>query len=244
MTYSITLIRRSVGFRAALLSGAFLIGLSVQPKEAQACDSDPMIGAICIFAFNYCPAGFTALNGGTVAANSSYYSDFKELIGYTFDPQNMAVVLPDLAARAPMARSSPTSQPSPPNSVVLGQQRGSSTTTIPPESIPAHTHTAVIDDTQKLNAVITVATILGNQDPTANGVISVFPSNAFAAPAAQEVFVNMQPGTIPTTMPAAGTMSMPVADPHALPVPVVPPSLGLTICIATSGIYPTNISQN
>jgi microcystin-dependent protein len=236
----------SRGRAAGLASALALAGLCLPAGPAQACDSEPMVGAICIFAFGYCPAGFAPLNGALVPGDAGYYQNFKDLFDTTFDPDKQNVLLPDLGARAPMARSSPpgSSAQAPPNSVALGTMRGLPSVALTPDAIPAHAHQTQYDYTVKLNAVIAVSTEYGDQGSAAQGVISAYPSgNVFATPSAGGTMVALKAPTIPTSMGASGTMSLPMADPvHPVPVPIQPPSLGLTLCIATQGAFPPGVT--
>lgn len=236
------------GRAAALASTLALAGVALPAGPAQACDSNPMVGAICVFAFSYCPVGFAPLNGAIVPSDAGYYGNFKDLFGTTFDPDKQNVVVPDLGARAPMARSSPagSSQQAPPNSVALGAMRGLPSVALTPDAIPAHTHQTIYDSTVKLNAVIAISTMYGNQGSAAEGVISAYPSgNIFATPSAGGTMVALKAPTMPTSMGASGTMSLPMADPmHPVPVPIQPPSLGLTLCIATQGDFPPGVKTS
>lgn len=236
-------------FTSAVAAAALLAGIVLPERPAQACDSNPMLGAVCFFAFNFCPSGYVPLDGSTVPSTASYYDGFSNLFGTTYDPRKQRVVLPDLMASSPVARSSPAStnngQPTPPNSLTLGQVRGASSVTLTPQNIPGHTHVPTYDTTVPLNASVAVANTSGNQKDVMNGVIAIWTekgSDLFATPSTQGKPVSMKAGTIPTTLNAEGTMTTPTqVGPHGVPVAIQPPSLGLTICIATSGMYPPGI---
>jgi microcystin-dependent protein len=56
--------------RPALLCAALCLGLLVQPRSAAA-GANPFLGEIETFAFNFCPAGWAALNGQLLPINQN-----------------------------------------------------------------------------------------------------------------------------------------------------------------------------
>ena len=93
--------------------------------------SEPFIGQIQTFGFNFAPRGWALCNGATM--NISQYTALFSLLGTTYGGDGRtSFALPDLRGRTPLHKGD-THQ--------LGQKGGAETVTLTAAQIPAHTHT-------------------------------------------------------------------------------------------------------
>lgn len=121
--------------KPVLLSSVILTGLHISP--AKACDSEPMIGSMCTYAFNFAPRGWAEANGQILAINSN--QALFSLLGTTYGGDGRSsFALPDLRGRGIIG---PGTGPGL-SSYVWGQRVGSETVTLIAAQIPSHTHTA------------------------------------------------------------------------------------------------------
>ena len=100
--------------------------------------SEPFLGQIEMFAFNFAPRGWAKCDGQIlpINQNQSLYS----LLGTTYGGDGRTSFgLPDLRGRAPMHEGSPPGGAS----RSLGQKGGSETVALTTAEMPAHTHAAM-----------------------------------------------------------------------------------------------------
>ncbi|KQT57709.1 hypothetical protein ASG52_23455 [Methylobacterium sp. Leaf456] len=252
--------------RAALLATGF-VGLS---GPALACITEPYIGTICSFSFDWCPSGYLPADGRQLTIRE--YTALFGLIGFTYGGDRTTNFnIPDLRGRVVVGKGTGTGlQP-----VGMAQQFGQQTVTLTPAQTPLvpHTHSTAFTLTtsqQTINvpasapngASVSVNTTAVNgsstaTQPVANG------STVYLANAGYFVGTNNQlRGLYTTTAPASGSAaSIPVtgnpafsfnaslvnggtvtvASAAAAPTASVPtqqPSLGQSVCIAVTGLYP------
>ena len=243
----------------------------------QACGSDPYLGEICTFAFDYCPVGFVEANGQILAAgaNQALYS----LLGTSFGGTagtNFAV--PDLRNRAPTGKGSSRDFPT------IGTKYGAISATLTINQMPAHVHAAQFSPVKEnqtvnipastgnlsVNAALPISTQVG----TSTGILSALSSGqtGYLAGLSGKAGVPTVTFTGPytTTQPAAGSMATLPANvtvsgtaataatsaaistvtggsvtvnaaggaSSSNTVPTISPSLAITYCIATQGLYP------
>lgn len=173
--------------------------------------TEPFIGSIQYFAFDYAPDGYLKCNGQTLptAQNQALFS----LINTVFGGNTTNFALPDYRGRAIVGFGQSTGT----STYQVGQKGGVEKVAIPASALPAHTHT--MDPLQ-----ICAASTVGNSSvPKAN-----FPANVATA---QQNYVSV-PGT--GTMTTVTT----VQSVGGAPMPVMTPYIALTCCIAVKGIYP------
>ena len=94
--------------------------------------SEPFLGQISLFGFNFAPRGFALCDGQIlpISQNQSLFA----LLGTTYGGDGRTTFgLPDLRSRAPMHFGS---------GVNLGQQDGAERVSLTEAQMPAHTHTA------------------------------------------------------------------------------------------------------
>ena len=66
--------------------------------RAEACGTAPLLGEICIFAFNYCPKGYAVADGQLLSI--AQYPGLSALLGQTYGGDGVTTFgLPDLQGR-------------------------------------------------------------------------------------------------------------------------------------------------
>jgi len=176
---------------------------------AEACGSEPYIGEICTFAFNFCPRGYAVANGQLLMI--SQYDQLFTLLGTTYGGDGQTTFgLPDLRGRT--ARG--TGQGNGLANVVLGEMAGVESVTLSLAQMPAHTHA--------LNATTTRGDRPG-------------PSGHILSRANPDTIVNVYSTGSPTVTMAASSIG---ASGGGQPAQTLSPYLGLSHCIALEGIFP------
>jgi microcystin-dependent protein len=175
--------------------------------------SQPLLGAIFIFAGNFAPRGYQLCQGQllSISQNTALFS----ILGTTYGGNGTTnFALPDLRGRAPIGQG-PGPGLSP---VALGQSAGSSNVTILSGNMPPHNH------------LVNVSTTLAALGP---------PQNNFPAP---PVDSTPSPGTGYNSAATAGATLAPSAVTIAgqgIPITVQNPYLGINYIIAVQGIFPS-----
>jgi len=174
--------------------------------------SEPFIGQICIYGFNFAPRGWAFCNGQilSIAQNTALFS----LLGTTYGGNGQTTfALPNLQSRVPLhfgqgAGLSPYS---------LGEVTGAESVTLTQNQMPAHLHGYTVPATN----------LDGNTpEPAANAALAIVADGTqiYRAPAAPNV--QMAGGN---TAPAGGSQ----------PFSIIQPILALNFCIALQGIFPS-----
>lgn len=190
---------------AAALSSACL-GVSA-PAGAQ---SDPFLGETTAFAMNWCPRGWAAANGATLAitSNTALFS----LLGTTFGGNGTTnFVLPDLRGRTPVTYGQGLGL----SNYFIGEPAGTESITLTTAQLPTHSHQAF---TQAYSGA-------PNSDVPTGRTLADFPTG-----------VNPYVGT-PNTAMAANTAQT-NATGGGQPFDNRQPYLALNWCIALTGTYP------
>ncbi|KQT57710.1 hypothetical protein ASG52_23460 [Methylobacterium sp. Leaf456] len=201
--------------RTALLTTG-LIGLS---GPALACNIEPYVGTICVFAFDWCPRGYLPADGRQLA--SQQYPALFSLLSTTYGgTQPTTFNIPDLRGRVVLGTGTGTGlQP-----VGMAQQFGQQSVILTSAQTPLvpHTHSAAFTPTtsqQTINvpasapngASVSVNTTAVNGSSTATQPV-VNGSTVYLANAGYFVGTNNQlRGLYTTTAPVSGnTASIPV----------------------------------
>jgi microcystin-dependent protein len=181
--------------------------------------SDPFIGEIRAFGFNFAPVGWLPCNGQLLPIQQ--YQPLFALLGTQFGGNGSSNFgLPNLQGRLILG-SSPTHP--------VGETAGAETVTLTVDQIPAHTHGVTLSGvTATLNGSESGADQNG---PTGNA-LGANPDTAIYTGSAPNKA--MAAGSIAfsgnaTCAPAGGN------QPH----PNMPPYLSMNYCIATEGIFPS-----
>jgi microcystin-dependent protein len=99
--------------------------------------SEPFLGQIEMFAFNFAPRGWATCDGQILPINQ--YQSLFSLLGTTYGGDGRTTFgLPDLRGRAPMHEGT-----GPSGTRTLGAKGGSETVPLTTGQIPAHTHAAM-----------------------------------------------------------------------------------------------------
>lgn len=231
----------------AMTAAAVLGSASV---GAMACGSDPYVGEICTFAFDFCPQGFLPANGSVQSIQQ--YTPLYALLSTKFGGDGKTTFgLPDLRGRSAVG----TGQGPGLTLQSLGQATGTEAQTLTTAQVAPHIHplsgaqasgsvtTNVV--VNGLNTATTGAQIAPAAD-TANTVGKVGPGQASFYPYNASTAVPLPvAASVNTAGAPAGTVTLPVSGSTAPNVPtaqafsVVNPRLALTACIAFNGMFPS-----
>ncbi len=186
------------------------------------------LGQIMTFAFNFAPRGWLACNGQLmpIAQNSALFS----LLGTTFGGDGRTTFgLPDLRGRSMINYGdSPSLSP-----VLMGESSGIENVTLLAANIPAHIHTV---SQQNIQTKIFVTTAGGPTNEPGAGEFGIGAGGDFPT-----IFSDGSP--IGST-DFVGGMSTNISGDTSLqggsqPLGIRNPYLGMNVCIATQGIFPS-----
>jgi len=246
---------------------------------AQACNTEPYIGTVCVFAFDWCPRGYVPADGRllSIRENTALFG----LIGFSYGGDGSTQYqIPDLRGRFAIGTGAGPNL----NPIAITQKVGqaSQMLTAAQTPLPAHTHPAVFvpttgtlqvtipatPTTLDVKAALPVNTALGTSTgktiapPSGNGYLAGMSGTTgvdeitFTGPYSTSV-----PGAGAPTLPAtvtvsgsAGTAAIPVSVPTVtggavtvnnnvavaatLPVSTQSPAIGMSVCMAITGLYP------
>jgi microcystin-dependent protein len=177
--------------------------------------SEPFIGQIQPFGFNFAPRGWALCDGQIlpISQNTALFS----LLGTTYGGNGQTnFALPDLRGRMMVHQGSGPGLPP----VVMGEVAGSPQQTLLISNMPAHNHllnatTAAADGSTPANTFLANANGADNQG---------------------------NPVTVQVYGPAANTTMNPMSigiSGSSIPFSIMPPYLVISICIALNGIFPS-----
>lgn len=179
--------------------------------------SNPYMGEIRPFGFNFAPRGWMLCRGQIMAISSN--TALFSLLGTTYGGNGQNTFgLPDLQGRVPVGAGSGPGL----SQYVLGEVTGQPTETLLISEIPSHTHSFQVSNAQA-NTNTAAGNLLarGNFDDGSN----LGPEAAFIAATAAG----------PLT-PLAAQAILPVGN--GLPHENMMPFLTVNFCICVSGVYP------
>ena len=203
--------KRTTSMVIALLAVALVAGMIWCPP-AQA--SEPFIGQIQMFGFNFAPRGWTFCDGQLLPISS--YTALFSLLGATFGGDGRTSFgLPDLRGRVAIH---PGNGPGLPE-IRWGQKSGSHQVALNVNHLPAHTHTAV--------ATVHAASGQGSQEGPGGNVLAYNRRETQYSASAPDVTMNSASATITVDNAGGGQ-----------PFSIMQPYLGLNHCIALLGWYP------
>jgi len=172
--------------------------------------SEPYVGQVIIFGFNYAPRNYAFCNGQLVAIsqNEALFS----ILGTTYGGDGRSTFgLPNFQEHAVMNIGHGANL----SSYVLGQTSGTASVTLTQGQMPLHPHTAY--------GILGTATNLG---PAANGWIGEKDSPDFV----------FSPSTTPDSTMSPSYLSL---SGGSQPHPNEQPYLAMNFCIALYGIFPS-----
>ncbi len=196
-------------FAAAMFAGF------AAPAAAQ----QPFVGEVQWFGMNFCPVGWANANGQLLAISEN--ETLFQLIGTTYGGDGQETfAAPDLRSRMPIHQGTGGG-----TTYVIGQQGGAEATTLTAAQIPAHSH--VVSGSAKLRA----STSSGDTAAPGGAVLANGGTTRVYAPGPANV--DMGPSLTATFQTAPAGQTAPQ------PYPNVKPTLTLTPCIASFGIFPS-----
>ncbi|MEK7322256.1 MAG: tail fiber protein [Pseudomonadota bacterium] len=204
-----------------------LVSLAMTPGTVSACNTEPFLGTVCAFGFNFCPRGYRPADGSllSISQNTALFS----LLGTTYGGNGTTTFgLPDLRGRALVG----TGQGPGLTPVNLGEMAGAEQVTLTVNQLPPHSHSATTNVT--VTAMARALGAAGNADnPNGNSLAMVSRQNIYsnAAPT-----VNMSANAIATTANATTTIA---PSGGGQPIENRSPYLGITYCVAVEGIFPS-----
>lgn len=228
---------------AALLLASSALTLST---PALACGSDPLMGEVCMFAFDFCPYGYLEANGQILQV--AQYTALYSLLGIRFGgTAGSTFALPNLRGRTMIGRGLPTGEST---NYQLGTSYGSFATQLTTAQLPAHNHGAALNaESQTITASLPVSTLAGTLSALNNGDTGYLATLAGSYSGRSVTLTGPYTATAPVagsmaTLPVTASISggsVAVASTPAptAKVPTVTPSVTMTACIAAEGIYPT-----
>lgn len=120
-----------------LLRAATFAVLGTGSLSAMACGTEPYVGTVCTFSFNFCPDGYLPADGRQVTVQQ--YQLLFAVVGFTYGGNNTTLFnLPDLRGR--VAVGTGTSDYG--FTTNLGQKSGAAAATLSANNLPAHVHPA------------------------------------------------------------------------------------------------------
>ena len=171
--------------------------------------SDPFVGEIQIFPYNFAPQGWVLCNGQLL--DISDYQILYSLIGTTYGGDGQSnFAVPNLTGRVVISQGQGLGLPN----YVLGQPVGTPTVTLTQQQMPSHIHALQLGVKTSTNATL---------GPTNGSNVAIDPgSNGFAA---SPINAALAPSAI---VPVGGS----------LPHDNNQPTLAMIFCIATVGEFP------
>jgi microcystin-dependent protein len=182
---------------------------------------DPTLGQIQAFGFNFAPRGWAMCAGQilSIAQNTALFS----LLGTMYGGNGQTTFgLPDLRGRSLVGMGQGPGL----SNITQGEVAGTETVTLLITQMPAHNHTATA--TSKLQG----ATALGDKANPQGRMLGAVQNLYYTPPQGGGTYVAMYDEAVLTTVaigPAGGSQPVPVRNPY----------LGMNICIATQGIFPS-----
>jgi microcystin-dependent protein len=199
------------------------------------------IGAVWAITTNFCPAYSLPADGRSlpVNTNQALYS----LLGTRFGgTAGVNFNLPNLNGRTIIGAGSATASTS---AVNVAQQVGTEKVTLTQNQMPAHTHGAAFTTTTSaLNAALKVSSATGTVAPASNTYLSgTAAGNAGVSAVTSKMYTADTTTLVPVkgvdvTGTVGGNVTVASAG-SSQPFDNRQPSLGLTYCITTVGVYPT-----
>ncbi|GGF30446.1 phage tail protein [Flavobacterium limi] len=181
--------------------------------------TEPFIGEIKIFGFNFAPRGYATCQGQilSIAQNTALFS----LLGTYYGGNGQTTfALPDLQGRAPVGQGQGPGLPS----YQIGQKAGINSVTILTSNMPAHIHTL---NSAKTN--IAVNTAVADANTPEGGYLATNNSTALYSEGA-ETGKFLAPSAISGTTDITG---------GSLPIDITNPYLTINYSIALEGIFPS-----
>lgn len=194
----------------AAAAAASCLAVPALTTAAQAGD-EPFLGQVMIVAQNFCPRGWAPAQGQLIAVNQN--QALFALLGTHFGGDGVTTfALPDMRARAVVGSGASTSG----GHYTVGQSGGAQTHTMTVSQMPGHNHRLMASDRPGVTNSPANADLAEQSGTGVNSYSSGNPQSDQAM--------------------ASGIMG---STGGGQPFGVIQPSLGMTHCIATSGVFPS-----
>ena len=221
---------RTLGLAAAAAT-ALTVGA---PMAANACNSNPYIGDICLAPYQYCPSGFAEANGQVLLIQQ--YEALFSLIGTTYGGDGRTrFALPDLRGRAPLGRGRGPGQPAYDR---LGSTGGVVAFTLDAAHMPAHAH-PVVDLPVEATATLHGTSAAADATSPDGALFAVPRTGIYRTTIGSGTTVSMADTAVTVTgRTGTGTTEPAGANPPD-PIDNMQPFLGMRYCIALRGEFPS-----
>jgi len=197
------------------------------PLPAKACGSQPFLGEICTFGFNFCPKGYLPADGSLLPINQN--AALFSLLGTFYGGDGQSTFgLPDLRGSSPIGMGQSPGL----SNFNIGQMGGTETVTLLTANLPSHIHNATTDVT--VNSVVNASSGNGNSTNPAGAVWAASSSRDNVYGSTKTTL--MATGAV-TSKATATTSISPTGS--SVPVSIRSPYLTMSYCIAAQGIYPS-----
>lgn len=186
--------------------------------------SEPFLGMIAIFGFNFAPRGWAFCNGQlmSIAQNTALFS----LLGTTYGGDGQVTfALPNLQSRVPLHFGQGPGL----SNYALGEVTGAESVTQTVNQMPAHTHVGPAHTHQ-----VTALTDPGSAGDPTNNLLA-------GPPRGTNIYEPLTTNTTtmaPSMIQSGGNQPTTVAG-GSQPFGIIPPILALNFCIALEGIFPS-----
>lgn len=180
--------------------------------------TEPFIGEIKIFGFNFAPQNYQLCSGQLlpIAQNTALFS----LLGTTYGGNGQSTFgLPDLRGRMPIGQGQGPGLPN----YMMGELSGTTNVTLTTANLPAHVHPAT-----GLTVNIPIST---------TGPDTASPEGAFLADTGVEIYSSLS--TAGKSYGASTVSGNTGITGSSMPVSIMNPYLVVNYSIATQGIFPS-----
>ncbi|UCS92359.1 tail fiber protein [Echinicola marina] len=178
--------------------------------------TEPFIGEVKLFAFNFAPRGYSLCEGQVlpISTNTALFS----LIGTYYGGNGTTTfALPDLRGRMPIGQHQGPGLPN----YTIGEKGGTTSTNILTSNLPAHEHSAA-----PVNVKIPVSSNLAEESSPVDGYLALSTSENY----------NSNPNAFYGNVQVSGTTGITGGN---IPISIVNPFLAMNYSIATVGIFPS-----
>jgi microcystin-dependent protein len=179
--------------------------------------TEPFIGEIKLFGFNFAPRGYATCQGQilSIAQNTALFS----LLGTTYGGNGQTTfALPDLQGRMPIGQGTGPGLPS----YTMGEEAGTTTATLLSNNMPIHNHAAT-----GINVRIPITSASEDSSAT-NNYIGNAVNDTFGPVASPSASLGA-PVVSGATAPAGGSQPFSIMNPY----------LTINYSIALEGIFPS-----
>lgn len=195
---------------AAALAAVSALALSSTPAQA---GYEPFIGEIQIFGFNFCPRGWSPLDGQLLPI--AQYTALFSLYGTQFGGNGQTTfALPDLRSRVPVGQGLGPGL----SNYNMGQVAGSETNTMTVLNMPAHNHVAHVN----------IARVNANTRSPVGATFSRAAEIAYSETGVPTSAYRMAANTVTTDVSGASA-----------PINNIQPVQVVNVCVALEGIFPS-----